>query len=479
LACRPWGRLPAIGNNRMKGLRRLQFGINIFMTFIIITLDIYYHNIYIYKSLIPPERSLYMMNIRESRSVIYELKRLKHFQTFILRSALVGVLMVAVASQAQMAKNTNKFVGNITTRNAVRSDFLTWWNQITPENESKWGSVEGTRGSFNWGGVDNVKNFAETNKIPWKFHTLIWGGQLPGWVSGLSQADALTEATKWFDAASQRYPNVNMIDVVNEGYPQHAPPPANLKNALGGDGTTGYDWIKKSFDMARARWPKAILIYNDYNNIEWNNEVNWTPTMINAIKKAGAPVSAIGCQAHDAYRIAAATLKSNIDKLAATGLPIFITEFDIPDANDATQLATMQDKFPVFWNHPKVVGITYWGYVVGSTWKTGTGLLNTNGTERPALTWMKNYVAANPNPPNDFPNFVKGGVGIIPQFSSAPQGPVTRKSTGLMQIFDLQGRMIKSLPINDRTINASMMPSSGSYVVKLDGTYAGIFANVR
>jgi hypothetical protein len=201
--------------------------------------------------------------------------------------------------------------------------------------------------------------------------------------------------------------------------------------------------------------------------------------MINAIKKAGAPVDAIGAQAHDAYRIAAATLKSNIDKLAATGLPIFITEFDIPDANDATQLATMQDKFPVFWNHPKVVGITYWGYVVGSTWKTGTGLLNTNGTERPALTWLKNYVASNPNPPNDFPNFVKGGVGIIPHSSSTPQGTVTRKGPGLMEIFDLHGRMIKSLYVNDRTITASMMPSPGSYVVKLNGTYAGIFARVR
>ena len=34
------------------------------------------------------------------------------------------------------------------------------WNQVTPENESKWGSVEGTRGSFNWG-CDTPFNYAK------------------------------------------------------------------------------------------------------------------------------------------------------------------------------------------------------------------------------------------------------------------------------------------------------------------------------
>src|SRR5690606_30882941 len=33
----------------------------------------------------------------------------------------------------------DKFVGNITQRFQVPSDFGTYWNQITPENEGKWG----------------------------------------------------------------------------------------------------------------------------------------------------------------------------------------------------------------------------------------------------------------------------------------------------------------------------------------------------
>src|SRR5690606_40454725 len=62
---------------------------------------------------------------------------------------------------------------------------------------------------------------------------------------------------------------------------------------------------------------------------------------------------------------------------------------------------------PVFWNHPSVVGVTYWGYVVGQTWRNGTGLIQSNGTERPALTWLVDYVKKNPNPENKFPNFLK------------------------------------------------------------------------
>src|SRR5574344_54516 len=78
---------------------------------------------------------------------------------------------------AQLSKNPNKFLGNITTSYSIRSDFGTYWNQLTPENETKWASVEGTRDVFNWSTVDKEYNYCKTNKIPFKFHTLIWGGQ--------------------------------------------------------------------------------------------------------------------------------------------------------------------------------------------------------------------------------------------------------------------------------------------------------------
>src|SRR5690606_21529159 len=55
---------------------------------------------------------------------------------------------------------TKKFVGNITTNNQVDAGglkFATHWDQITPENAGKWGSVQqNTNGGFNWGTLDAI-----------------------------------------------------------------------------------------------------------------------------------------------------------------------------------------------------------------------------------------------------------------------------------------------------------------------------------
>src|SRR5690554_714329 len=352
----------------------------------------------------------------------------KHFKTSIPVLAVVCVFLAAAwVCRAQPAAGANKFLGNITTRNQVRPDFMTYWNQITGENEHKWSSIEGSRDRMNWGGADAIANFAKEHNILWKFHTLIWGSQYPSWLNGLSSNEQREEIIEWYDAVAQHYPDVQMIDVVNEAYPSHAPAP--FKNALGGDGSTGFDWIIESFRLARERWPNAILIYNDYNNCEYNNEVNWTVQLIEAMLAANAPVDAIGCQAHDAYMISTSTVKSNIDKLAATGLPIFITEYDIGESDDNRQKQIMEEQFTMFWNHPRIVGITYWGYIVGSTWRNGTGLLNSNGSERPALTWLKEYVKNNPNPPNDFPDLLTNGGGSTSYrltVSTNGRGTVTR-----------------------------------------------------
>ena len=56
-------------------------------------------------------------------------------------------------------------------------------------------------------------------------------------------------------------------------------------------------------------------------------------------------------------------------RLAATGLPIYVTEFDIDGVVQVSarttrcSCANYQRVFPVFWEHPAVKGITLWGYV--------------------------------------------------------------------------------------------------------------------
>jgi len=163
---------------------------------------------------------------------------------------------------------------------------------------------------------------------------------------------------------------------------------------LGGAGASGWDWIITSFRMARKYFPNSKLIINEYSVI---NSTTETQKYIKIIKLLQAEnlIDGIGEQAH-AFTTAgtsATTLKANLDALGATGLPIYLTEVDIDGATDLIQLNEMKRVFPVFWEHPSVKGITFWGFRVG-LWRNDQKayLINSNGTERPALKWLRAYV---------------------------------------------------------------------------------------
>lgn len=307
-----------------------------------------------------------------------------------IKATLLLSLLVlgSIFTHAQLSKNPNKFLGNITTMYSVRSDFGDYWNQLTPENETKWASIEGTRDVYNWDTVDKQYQYCKDNNFPFKFHTLIWGGQYPSWMNNLSQKEQLEEVTEWFDAVAARYPDLEYIDVVNEALPGHAPAP--FKNALGGDGVSGYDWIVKAFIMARERWPQAVLIYNDYNTFQHNTDA--FIDLVKKIKAAGAPVDAAGCQSHDLNDMSGTAFKTVLEKVHnSTGLPILISEYDINLQDDQLQLKRFKEQIPVMWEADYVAGVTLWGYIYGSTWVDYSGLIR-NGVERPALKWLREYM---------------------------------------------------------------------------------------
>ena len=94
-------------------------------------------------------------------------------------------------ARAQLSSNPDKFLGNITTGYGSDVDthgftFYKYWNQITPENATKWDAIEPSRGNFSYGGADKAANYAKQHKFPFKYHTFIWGGQYPGWMNNLS-----------------------------------------------------------------------------------------------------------------------------------------------------------------------------------------------------------------------------------------------------------------------------------------------------
>ena len=308
---------------------------------------------------------------------------------------MMAACLCILPASAQLSSNPNKFLGNITTRGNVEPGggvpkYYTLWNQITCENESKWSSVEGSRGTFNWGGANNAFNYAKQHNFTYKFHALVWGAQYPSWLENLSAKDRFSAMTNWFDHAKSQYNTLPMIDVVNEAVGMHQQGNPMMKETLGGGGKTGYDWLIKAFEMAYERWPDAILIYNDYNSIRW--DLGNYITLVQTLRDAGAPIDAYGNQSHELSDISLDELERVLKQQQdALKMPMFSTELDINIADDTKQKLQYQKVLPAFWEKPYCAGVTLWGHVLGATWVDNSGLYR-NGEERPAMTWIKEYM---------------------------------------------------------------------------------------
>jgi endo-1,4-beta-xylanase len=281
-----------------------------------------------------------------------------------------------------------KFVGNITTNNSVDTDGLvysTYWDQITPENAGKWGSVQSSATSGrNWSTLDAIYDYAEAKGIIFKQHAFVWGAQQPSGSLSAAQVES------WIEQFCDRYPNTPLIDVVNEP-PPHTEP--SYSGALGGGTNSTWQWIIQSFEWAEEHCPGAILILNDYNNIEYGDQNQHFINIANAVKNAGAPIHAVGAQSHalhGQYGASTATMKTLVTKLHNdTGLPVYITEYDIGEANDQTQLTKYQEHLTYFLDTDWIHGITLWGWINGKTWISNSGIMN-GSSPRPAMTWLMN-----------------------------------------------------------------------------------------
>jgi endo-1,4-beta-xylanase len=306
----------------------------------------------------------------------------------------IGVLPAQVSVQP-IAAGKSKFAGNII-GSTTYSNFAKVWNQVSPENAGKWGSVEGGKDSYNWTPLDNIYNYAQSNSLIYKHHALIWGSQYPTWITTLDSVSQRAQVEEWIKLVGARYPKMNMVDVVNE--PFHTALP--FMHALGDSGKTGWDWVVQSFQWARQYCPSTTkLLLNEYSVINSNSTTDKYIALIDTLKARGL-IDGVGIQCHsfETKGVSTTTLSANLTKIGAIGLPVYITEFDINEAVDSVQLQSYKTYFPILWENPAVKGITFWGYVQYNIWQTNAWLMDTRYTERPAMQWLRQYIAAPPRP---------------------------------------------------------------------------------
>lgn len=387
-------------------------------------------------------------------------------------SISAGVLITVGTAEVKptgMSAGKGKYLANIIPNN-VRSDFNTYWNGVTAENSCKWGSVEGIRDVMNWTIADRAYNHAKNNYLGFRYHALAWGSQYPKWIETLSPAVFQEEIEEYMAAIAKRYPYIDQIDVLNENMyintwnkQEHAAGSPFFRAGLGGPGATGYDWAIWLFEKARHYFPNSKLVINDFE-LETNSAgLNELLTLIKVLRDRGL-IDGFGTQAHhfNVDGISTTTLQNALNNMAKSGVPIYITELDLKGKpeSEANQMNGYKTAFPVYWNHPAVAGITLWGYVEGATWSAGTGILNSNGTERSAMTWLKSYMAERPD--LGYPFFSKTTTGIEKidnnEFISVYPNPVigekltidnkTTETVQLVELIDSNGKTVKTIKPN-------------------------------
>ncbi|PAP78591.1 glycoside hydrolase [Rubrivirga marina] len=386
-----------------------------------------------------------------------------------------------------------KFIGNIYSP-AQTEDFEFYWNYVIAENAGKWGSVEGTRDQFNWGGLDASYELAQENGLDYNFHVLTWGAQQPDWISGLEPAEQREEIREWMEAVAERYPDMDVVQVSNEVLRTHNPPDgqngrADYKDAFGGDGDTGYDWVIEIFRMAREVFgDDQRLMLNDYGILSSIQAAQEYRGIIEDLQAEGL-IDVIGVQGHAFSTRSGAPITAVLDLLGETGLPIQVTEFDV-DGNpnrsafvteaqsDANQLRDMQRIFPLLWEHPSVEGITFWGWRPG-LWRNEEEayLVRSNGEQRPALDWLEDEYLPQFRVANEAE--VDGAVRLL---STAPNpfSTSTRVSYELREaadvslaVYDLLGRRVAVLADGPEAAGAHTATfearglASGTYLVRL------------
>ncbi|WP_086664701.1 endo-1,4-beta-xylanase [Lentzea kentuckyensis] len=317
-------------------------------------------------------------------------------------AALLLVPVVPASAAGPLKDITNRYVGSAVAAQTLNSEadyrsvLTREFDSVTPENEMKWAVVEPNRGQFNWSGADAIVNYARQNGKTVRGHTLVWHSQYPNWLNNLGSSELRSVVQQHINTEMGRYRGrIRAWDVVNEMFNDDGSRRQSIFQQRMGD-----SYVADAFRWARAADPSAKLYINDYNTEGVNAKSNALYNLVRTLKQQGVPIDGVGIQTHLSTQYGFPTsMRQNIERLAALGLDVAITEADvrIPLPADSTKLNTQANYFKQIWDAchavSRCVEFTTWGFTDRHSWVPGTFpgegaacLYDTNLRPKPAYT---------------------------------------------------------------------------------------------
>ncbi len=272
------------------------------------------------------------------------------------------------------------------------------FNTVTPENVMKWQLVEPTQGTYDWAAADRLVAGARAHHQLVRGHTLVWHNQLPSWLStdGVTTSFSPQQVRDLLhkhvvDEVTHFRGQIWQWDVVNEAFNDDGTPRQDIffkaYQALGLD-PLGY--IADAFRWAHQADPHALLFYNDYNLEFTGAKSNAVYAFVQQLQAQHVPIAGVGFQGHLDTQYGFPDLQNNLQRFAALGLKVALTEVDVrtfvqPDPakpgsyTDIPLTPALQATQESYWTQTlqaclavkQCISYTVWGVADSNSWIPG------------------------------------------------------------------------------------------------------------
>ena len=276
------------------------------------------------------------------------------------------------------------------------------FNMMVCENEMKMDALQPSRGSFSFGGADQLVRLAQQHDMVIRGHCLVWHSQQPTWLSSdgkkndknWSRDEALDLMKYHITKVMQHYKGkVREWDVVNECLADNQtavrsnPDGYDLRQQSVWWQAIGDDYIDSAFVYAHRADPDAQLYLNDYG-VELQGKAKTTAfyNLATRLKNRGIPIDGVGLQCHFSIGdVDSVKLDNTIRRFGQAGLQCIITELDmgIPSTSDDNLLEQARNYrvvTDIMLNHDNCPSMVVWGIKDNDSWRSGSNpLLYTSG----------------------------------------------------------------------------------------------------
>ncbi|OWF42294.1 uncharacterized protein LOC110461355 [Mizuhopecten yessoensis] len=228
-------------------------------------------------------------------------------------------------------------------------------------NALKWRQMEWNQGHPNLDKPMTAVQALRAKGIKVRGHNMFWGtdGRHPDWIDGMGNSTLIQAMhTHINDVISRTRGSLEHWDVYNE----------NLHGMYFEEHTGHQNITKEMFNWIHQAEPGVKLFLNEYAVASSNQLTSAYKQQAIDLKNAGIPLYGIGIQCHTNSHMDITSLKYRLDKIAEAGLPIWITEFTVNEANEGLKADALENMLTLFMSHPAVEGVLLWGFWDGQIW---------------------------------------------------------------------------------------------------------------